>query len=62
VPISQEQEVAEDSLVDSFTYYILAEFLGQEVPAKDLVKEDMKDIKDIKKDRLMEAAIAGLGN
>jgi hypothetical protein len=60
VLMSQKQEVAEDSLVDSFVYYMLVEFLGQEVPAKDSVKVDIKDIEDIVKDKLMEAAIGGL--
>jgi hypothetical protein len=48
--------------MDSFAYYMLAEFLGQEVLAKDLVKADMKDIEDIIKDKSMEAAIGGLAN
>jgi len=55
----QQEEVAEDSLEDSFAYCMLAEFLGQ-VPAKDSIEEDMKDIEDIVKDKSMEAAVGGL--
>jgi hypothetical protein len=55
----QQEEVAEDSLEDSFAFYMLVEFLGQ-VPVKDSIKEDMKDIKDIVKDKSMEAAVGGL--